>query len=170
MERIHLIFDWGDTLMVDFKDQPGPMAEWKHVEWIEGAKKAMDELYKKYPCYIGSNSGYSNTELLRKAFERVKGEHYFKKIYASKDIGYEKPDIRFFQYILDDLNIKAHQAIMIGNDYIKDIVGGKSAGMSTIFLSNEKETEKFPKADMIIDNMQKLPKAINDLNNWCFIE
>ena len=163
MNEIHLIFDWGDTLMVDFKDQPGPMAYWPSVEWVKGAKEALEALYKKYPCYIGSNSGYSDKVLLEKAFERVEGEHYFKKIFASKDVGFEKPDPRFFQFVVSDLNIKPSQAIMIGNDYLKDVCGGKVAGMHTVFLSEENNAEKYPKADVIIASMRELPEAIKKL-------
>ncbi len=163
MSKIHLIFDWGDTLMVDDKGQPGPMAYWPNVEWVKGARDALENLYKKFPIYIASNSGFSDTALLKKAFDRVDGEHFFTKIFASKDIGFEKPDSRFFQFIIDDLKIKPSSAIMIGNDYIKDICGGKIAGMKTVFLSDSNDYEKYPNADIIIDSMKDLPEAIEKL-------
>jgi FMN phosphatase YigB (HAD superfamily) len=163
MNQKYLIFDWGDTLMVDYKDQPGPMAEWPHVDWIEGAQKALEELYKDYYCVIGSNSGFSDSILLKKAFERVNGAHYFKKIFASKEIGFEKPDVKFFQYIINDLYTKPGNCIMIGNDYIKDICGGKDAGLLTIFLSAGNSIQDFPKADMIIASMSELPGVVRSL-------
>ncbi|MBS4014591.1 MAG: HAD hydrolase-like protein [Bacteroidetes bacterium] len=163
MEQKYLIFDWGDTLMVDYKDQPGPMADWPHVDWIDGAQKAMEELYKDYYCVIGSNSGFSDSMLIKKAFERINGDHYFRKIFASKEIGYEKPDLRFFQFIIKELGIKPGNGIMIGNDYIKDICGGKDAGLFTIFLSTNKSATDFPKADRIIGSMAELPGVVRDI-------
>ncbi|MFW5792818.1 MAG: HAD family hydrolase [Bacteroidota bacterium] len=164
----YLLFDWGDTLMVDFKQYPGPMAKWPHVEWISGAQEALETLSGTYHCYIASNSGDSDSEMIKKAFDRVNGAHFFDKIYASKNIAYEKPDSRFYQYILDDLKINANEVIMIGNDYIKDICGAKNLGISTVFLSKDKDKSKYPDADIIIDTMHKLPEALNNaLLNSC---
>lgn len=163
MNKKYLLFDWGDTLMVDFKDYSGPMAKWPEVAWINGAKEALNKLYKDYYCVIASNSGDSDKELLLKAFERVNGHHFIHKIFASRDIGYEKPNPDFYRFILNSLNITACETLMVGNDYLKDIKAAKIAGIKTIFLTNSNDIESYPEADILIDSMDKLPDAVKEL-------
>ncbi|EHK8978101.1 HAD family hydrolase, partial [Vibrio vulnificus] len=40
MSAVYL-FDWGDTLMVDFPEQNGKMCEWAIVEAVNGAHEAL---------------------------------------------------------------------------------------------------------------------------------
>ncbi|TOF26880.1 hydrolase, partial [Vibrio parahaemolyticus] len=36
MSKVYL-FDWGDTLMIDFPDQIGKMCDWVNVQAVNGA-------------------------------------------------------------------------------------------------------------------------------------
>lgn len=86
---------------------------------------------------IATNAGQSDTAAMRKALNRVHVEHYFDHCFSSKDIGFEKPDKRFFNEICRQLSFLPHHCLMIGNDYKKDIEGASAAGLSTVFF-NEK--------------------------------
>ncbi|NLE77029.1 MAG: HAD family hydrolase, partial [Chloroflexi bacterium] len=39
-----ILFDWGDTLMQDFPQFPGPMAQWPRVAAMPGALEALAAL------------------------------------------------------------------------------------------------------------------------------
>jgi HAD superfamily hydrolase (TIGR01509 family) len=158
-----LIFDWGDTVMRDFPECPGPMAEWEHVEWIPDLEDALKILNKKFTCCIASNAGFSDASLMKKAMERVGAEKYFHFFFTSKDLGYEKPDSRFFQKIAEEISFAPGECIMIGNVYKKDICGAKAVGMKTIFFNEKKLTDDFPDADKIIFSMKELIVAIDSL-------
>ncbi len=158
-----LIFDWGDTVMRDYPECKGPMAEWKHVEWIPFAEDVLKIISKKYICCIASNAGYSNTALMRKALERVGAEKYFHHFFTSKDLGYEKPDPRFFQKIADEIKVNPVECIMIGNDYKKDICGAKTVGMKTIFFNEKNIIGDFPDADKILHSLNDLYDAVKFL-------
>ena len=155
-----LIFDWGDTVMRDFPACQGPMAEWGHVEWVPLAEEALKILHKKYICCIASNAGYSDSVLMRKALERVGADKYFHYFFTSKDLGYEKPDVRFFQGIAGEIKIEPPECIMIGNGYEKDISGAKAVGMKTIFFNENFSAGDFPDADKIIYSMKELVGAV----------
>ena len=155
-----LIFDWGDTVMRDYPECIGPMAEWEHVEWVPFAEDALKILSEKYICCIASNAGYSNTALMRKALERVGAEKYFHYFFTSKDLSYEKPDPRFFQKISDEIKVNTTECIMIGNDYKKDICGAKAVGMKTIFLNEKMIIDVFPDADIMIHSLKDLLNAV----------
>ena len=157
-----LLFDWGNTVMIDF-NLPGPMFEWKKVAWVAGAEGSLKELSLAYPCYIATNAGKSNSSLVLKGLNRVNADQYFSGIFASSDIGFEKPDLRFFMEIVGKLKLAAEEFVMIGDNYLKDIIGAKNCGMKTILFDPHVTPGDFPEADIIIHSMQELPSAIRDL-------
>ncbi len=155
-----LVFDWGDTIMRDYPENPGPMSEWEHVEWIPGAEKALQELSDKYIMVIATNAGHSNTEAMIAALKRVGADQYFRHFFSSKDLKYVKPDVRFFETIAQKINMLPQHCVMIGNLYEKDIVGAKQCGMSTVLFNEKKEIRDFVMADAVIHDMFDLPEAI----------
>jgi HAD superfamily hydrolase (TIGR01509 family) len=159
-----LIFDWGDTIMRDLPEMPGPMASWERVECIPGAKDALENLTGKYICVIATNAGASDTELMRKALRRVDAERYFRYFFSSKDLGVKKPDSMFFQRIAAATGTKPAHCVNIGNLYEKDILGAKAAGMLTIFYNEKYLQGSFPDADAVINHMNELTDIISRLD------
>jgi putative hydrolase of the HAD superfamily len=157
-----LIFDWGDTVMRDFPEYEGPMAEWVNVECIPFIEDALKNLYTNYFICIASNAGYSDSVMMRKALERVGVDKYFHYFFTSKDLGYEKPEKRFFQKIADEINLFPFECVMIGNSYEKDIIGAKATGMKTILFNEKKFAGDYIDADEVIDSMKKLPLIIKN--------
>ena len=157
-----LLFDWGDTIMRDDLSLPGPMAYWKEVSWIPGLRDVLHQgLAHKFLCVVASNSGESDTPLMIKALQRIHADEYFYDFFTSYDIGCEKPDVRFFEYIARKMKVDVSECIMIGNNYKKDIEGAKNAGMFTIWFNEEnKDKTEAPKADKTIFDMSELPNAI----------
>src|SRR5690349_7299263 len=116
--RKAIIFDWGDTLMKDFTEYKGPMVQWPYVEAIPGVKESLHKIYKDYLCCVASNAGDSDGKLMKLALKRVELDGFFADFFTSKELGVEKPNIKFFQEILKTLNMTANEVIMVGNDYI----------------------------------------------------
>lgn len=155
-----VIFDWGDTLMRDYVQYSGPMVDWPHVEIVPGVEDALSHLYKKYTCCVASNAGSSDSKLMSDALERVGIKMFFKEFFTSKELGAKKPDIKFFQEILNRLNMNPDEVIMVGNDYTKDIKPAKFIGMKTILYSEIKDIEPTPYADYTISSMSELYSVI----------
>ena len=88
---------------------------------------------------------------------------YFAPIVISGDYGYRKPDSRLFQAALTELQVAPEEAVYIGNDRFRDVLGARQAGMKTIlFLPNgnpggSPETEP----DYILYHFADLPRAID---------
>ena len=154
-----LIFDWGDTIMRDFK-LPGPMSEWDKIAYVPGVEQALQELTKKYVLAIATSADHSGTEEMIAALKRVGADKYFNHFFASKDLGYKKPDPKFFRAIINTLETIPQQCVMIGNLYEKDIVGAKAAGLHTILFDEQKQSCVFPDADEVIFHMSDLAKII----------
>ena len=160
MKKI-LLFDWGNTIMVDF-NLPGPMYTWERAAWIPGAEEALKAL-SHYTCCIATNAGKSGSVAVTKGLAIVGADKYFPFIFASHDIGYEKPDPEFFAFILRTLNAAPSECIMTGDNYEKDIAGAKQAGIQTVFFNRNNSSGYFPMADAIIYRMEELPSVIERL-------
>ena len=53
-------------------------------------------------------------------------------IVTSEESGAEKPSVRPFSLIMEKLNVSPDSAVMIGDDYKKDICGAENVGMTAI--------------------------------------
>jgi len=61
---------------------------------------------------------------------------YFAPIIISGDYGYRKPDPRLFQAALTKLQVCPEEAIFVGNDRFRDVLGARQVGMKTILFSS----------------------------------
>jgi HAD superfamily hydrolase (TIGR01509 family) len=156
-----LLFDWGNTIMVDF-ELPGPMYTWDRAAWVPGAEEALKQL-SDYTCCLATNAGQSDSVAVRKGLAMVGAEKYFRFIFTSSDIGYEKPEAEFFDFILQALDGDPAECIMTGDNYRKDIEGAKRAGMKTVFFNRTNDPGSFPMADSVIYRMMDLPAVIEAL-------
>ena len=145
-----LFFDWGDTLMIDYPQYSGAMAQWSQITPMEGVPELLPKLSAKYNCVVLSNAVESDFELMKAAFKKVNLERYFRTFFTSKELGEKKPEVAFFINALYALNADPERSIMIGNDYVKDIETAKKVGMHTILISNERG--EYPNADCIVND------------------
>jgi putative hydrolase of the HAD superfamily len=159
----NIIFDWGDTVMRDYPELSGPMFEWAHVELIPYVFEALDQLKSKYTLVIATNAGVSDTVAMKKALARVGVEGLFSQFYSSKELGVCKPDPKFFLEVCKCASLQLNETVLVGNDYEKDIIGAKSAGLKTVFFNEKLKVGTFDKADVIIQSMNLLVEAINSL-------
>ncbi len=149
------IFDWGDTVMRDFKLE-GPMSEWAEVAWIEGAQELLSALQNKYRCIIATSASHSDTYEMKKALHRVGAELYFDAFYSRTELGYTKPDPRFFLAVVEQSGLQPHECVMIGNSYALDIVGASVAGLKTILFQENPEKGHFPRATYVVHSLNDI--------------
>ena len=55
-------------------------------------------------------------------------------IYISSDFRCRKPDVRFFNALIEEQKLVKDKCIMIGNDLLTDIGGAKAAGLATFYM------------------------------------
>jgi len=159
MEKIKcLLFDWGDTLMVDYPQYKGSMAFWEKVSPMPGVTETMPFLHKHYQCIVASNAGDSDSRLMKQAFVRIALDQYFFGFITSKELHATKPSPAFFQGIMHLYGLAPSEVIMIGNDYNKDIAGAKNAGLKTVLIT--KEQGSYPSADYIVLSFERLPDIL----------
>ena len=52
------------------------------------------------------------------------------------DIGVPKPDPRIFEFALDLLGVRAHEAVMVGDSLEADVKGALGAGLHAILVDD----------------------------------
>ena len=99
---------------------------------VPGAREALEALRGKgYRLFAASNSfGHLQRSRLRHADIL----HYFEDTFISMDIGYDKPDIRFYQESLRRAGLQPHEVVMIGDSMTTDILGAQAAGIDALFF------------------------------------
>ena len=99
--------------------------------------ECLNYLKDKYKLYIASNG---MTSVQRRRLEKANILNYFKELYVSETVGYNKPDIGFFEYVVKDINdFDKSKYIIIGDRLDSDIKGGKDFNIKTIFLDRGKK-------------------------------
>jgi putative hydrolase of the HAD superfamily len=90
---------------------------------------------------------------------------YFAPIIISGDYGYRKPDSRLFHTALSELQVAPEEAIYIGNDRFRDVLGARQAGMKTILFCPNGNPGGSPETepDYILYQFSDLPRAIEFL-------
>lgn len=96
---------------------------------------ALEYLSKKYTLLIASNG---ITDIQTKRLDKAGILQLFTKIYASEEIVANKPDIKFFDYIFNDLNdYDKSKYIIIGDRLETDILGGINANIKTVLINRD---------------------------------
>ncbi len=89
-----------------------------------------------YTLFLATN-GIAEVQKGRIAVSKT--EQYFDHIFISEEVGYQKPDPRFFTYMLETsgLSEQKQYSLMIGDSLSSDIAGGIASGMDTLWLNKE---------------------------------
>lgn len=104
----------------------------KHIELYDGVIDLLETLKaREKKIYLLSNAQQIFTENELNMFGLP---HYFDGILISSDVQCSKPDINFYNKIINRFNLDKRQTIMIGNDWICDIQGSRKAGLNNLYI------------------------------------
>lgn len=100
---------------------------------VEGAYEMLQTLHQRgYKLYAASNSfGH----LQRKRLTLAGVMPFFEGTYISMDIGYDKPDRRFYEFALNDAQLSADEVLMVGDSMTTDIIGAQQVGIDTCWFN-----------------------------------
>lgn len=106
---------------------------------LDGAIELIRRLYGKVRMYIVTNG----TEYIqRQRYARTGLEGYFDGIFISECIGFNKPDVRFFEHVADEIEgFCKERTLIVGDSLSSDIKGGDAFGIDTCWY-NPKGTER----------------------------
>ncbi|MFQ5951030.1 MAG: HAD family hydrolase [Candidatus Geothermarchaeales archaeon] len=93
--------------------------------------------------------------------ERLKGLGilgFFEFVLTSESAGYDKPDPRLFSEGLNTLEVNPGEAVYVGNEYKKDVVGAREAGMTPILIDRERRESS--RNCITIQSLTELPATL----------
>lgn len=127
--------------------------------FIDGAKDIIEYLAKKYELYIVSNSMYE-TQYCRLTNAGIRC--FFKDLFVSDKIGYQKPTKEFFNCCFNKIpDFNPEETIIIGDSLTSDILGGKSAGIKTCWFNFKRIPKtKHVNCDFEIHSFEELKEIL----------
>ncbi|MCD7785404.1 MAG: HAD family hydrolase [Oscillospiraceae bacterium] len=133
----------------------------EHLRLYDGVKEMLEKLRSSgRKVYLLSNAQRIFTEYELKYL----GIWFsFDDIFISSDHNSKKPDIEFYNKLIEKHDIDVSTAIMIGNDGTCDIAGAKSAGLHTLYIKSDiSPDEPIPEADHLLlePDMSKLAEIL----------
>ncbi len=128
------------------------MADWKKVYEVyimispdykpplnEGVRETLPVLAEQYKLAVICNTGVSPGKLLRELMQADDILKYFTLTVFSDEVRWAKPNIKIFNYTLEQLQVPAAEAAHVGDNSITDMDGARKAGMTTIWLAPEED-------------------------------
>lgn len=104
-----------------------------HPDLIPGALAALDELAEVATLAAVSNGAYK----VQQARIQASGiDRYLDGVYISEKVGAAKPSPRLFEHALRDLGVNDRSRVLVvGDDLLADIQGGRNAGLDTCWVN-----------------------------------
>lgn len=122
-----------------------------------GAKEVLEELNnKKYHLHIITN-GFLGVQQLK--IEHSGLATYFETVLCSEEVGQNKPHPSVFYEALNRAHTKAADAIMIGDDFERDVIGAENVGIKGVLFDPQGNYEKNGFVNRI-ERLQEIPSLI----------
>ncbi len=131
------LFDWGDTLMVDFPDMTGKMKDWPKVQMQPEADKVLAELSQRTRLFVATGAADSAESDIRAAFDRVGLCPYLEGYFCQSNLGIGKGTADFYRAIIRQLGVIPEQCTMVGDHFDKDIAPALEAGLKAVWLTDQ---------------------------------
>lgn len=103
--------------------------------FLPGAEEAVKSLGRKYRLYLASNG----TATVQHGRLTSAGLYpYFEQVFISEEIGFNKPSREYFEACFARIpGFDPARAVMVGDSLTSDILGGKNAGLMTVWVNPE---------------------------------
>ncbi|MGR5117999.1 HAD family hydrolase [Vibrio astriarenae] len=155
-----ILFDWGDTLMIDAPGNIGKMCDWPVVKATEGAQEVLEFLSAHYPIYIATNAQESTAQDIEQAFARVGLAKYLSGYFCYTNLSLAKDSPDFYRKIAQQLQLAPSELMMIGDTLDKDIYPAREAGLQAVLLNSTQQP-----TDATVDSIVHLNELILKLES-----
>lgn len=147
----------GETITPDFLRDTYMNALGHQSDLMPDAEKVCRSLYERYPHMYIITNGIG--EIQRARFAATPIRRYFKTLFISGEIGYAKPDVRFFDAVLKQIGTRdKREVLVIGDSLTSDMAGAIASGLDCCYLSRDRIKPELP-----------VTYTVPDLNALCEI-
>ena len=130
--------------------------------FVDGAAELLEALKDKYELYIVSNGNASVQDRRLKSAGIIP---YFKDIFISERVGFNKPSAEFFEACFERIpGFEKDKAVIVGDRLSSDILGGINAGVKTCWFNprGDAPDPDIP-ADYEIKHLSELPALLESI-------
>lgn len=127
------------------------------LELRDGAKELIKQTAQQ--CKVALISNFTHAPVIYKSLRKATISEFFNVIVVSDEFGWRKPSIHIFQHTLNKLQVQSNETVYIGDSPIEDIKGAKQAGLKTIFIPSQFNTQKD-----LLESKQEPDYIAKDLN------
>ena len=130
--------------------------------FVDGAEELLQALKDKYELYIVSNGNASVQDRRLKSAGIIP---YFKDIFISERVGFNKPSAEFFEACFERIpGFEKDKAVIVGDRLSSDILGGINAGVKTCWFNprGDAPDPDIP-ADYEIKHLNELPALLESI-------
>lgn len=124
---------------------------------VDGALEIIDYLSGKYSMFAASNSFF---EMQKSRLERAHLLPRFSGLFISNEIGFEKPDFRFFETCLNRSGFAKQEILFVGDSLEADMKGAGNYGLDTCWYNPHQL-----KTDLMLD-IQYTVNHLSDLKTF----
>ena len=133
------------------------------IYFIDGARELLSSLYGKVKMYIVTNgmACVQNSRYKLAGLDKV-----FDGMFISEEVGANKPDARFFEYVSEHIEgFQKERTLIIGDSQTSDIAGGNAFGIDTCWYSPNNAAAKY-EPTYTVDSLKKvLPIALVEVDD-----
>lgn len=158
-----VLFDWGNTLMVDDGRQRGPMCAWPAVRSCPNVAAVLRELSTKYVLALATNADDSWEREIRAALKRVRLNRVIERVYCSNEVGARKPSPAFYAHILRDLALPPERIVMVGDSLRNDVQGAMKCGLRALWYCPGASRDEAPPGARSFGDFRQLPALLKEL-------
>ena len=118
---------------------------------VDGAVELLNYLYPNYPLHIITN-GFEEVSAAKIENSELNG--FFQTLTCADELNLRKPDPRIFKLAMQKSGANAEESIIIGDDWIADVIGGLGVGWQAIFfdsLNDGNALENVPTVKKLIE-------------------
>ena len=131
--------------------------------FLPGAEETVKKkLFGKYKLYLASN-GTASVQKGRMTSADL--YPYFEEVFVSQELGHNKPSKEYFDAAFARIpGFKVEECLMVGDSLTSDILGGKNAGMRTVWVNpHHKTAPEHLKPDYEIEFLADLPALLEEI-------
>lgn len=127
------------------------------IEMVDEIEDLLSYLSNKYQIYAASNGIYG---MQINRLKKSNLDKYFEDIFVSDKIGYEKPDKRFFEKIMNLTKYSNNDLIMVGDSIKSDIIGAKNSKIKSIYFNKEDKKISDKNFTYQVKNLSEIKKIL----------
>jgi len=117
---------------------------------------------------LGLISNFTYAPVIYASLRNLGIDHFFNAIVVSHENGWRKPHTQIFHDTLAKLQIRAEEAVFIGDSPLEDIKGAQAAGLRTVFVASqffslENLRESGQKPDFVASGLDEICRNFSEI-------